>query len=150
MKNLRRIIMLVMLMSTTCSMVFAQATDLIIDNQSPGWLSSKIGYGDQQTVENLKVIGYINAEDLQFIAQLIKNHSLHGRLDLENANIVSTTGGNNNYLYVDNKGLGSGSLSSETHPLHLQYFSMPQKIVGGDRSALNQLNIDATAGLHKK
>lgn len=142
MKNLRRIILLVMLMSTTCSMVFAQATDLIIDNQSPGWLSSKIGYGDQQTVENLKVIGYINAEDLQFIAQLIKNHSLHGRLDLENANIVSTTGGKNNYLYVDNKGLGSGSLSSETHPLHLQYFSMPQTIVGGDQSALNQLNID--------
>ena len=45
-----------------CENVMAQQTSLTIDNQSPGWLSSKIGYGDQQTVENLKVTGYINNE----------------------------------------------------------------------------------------
>lgn len=60
-----------------CSYVLcgAQATTLIVDNQTPGWLSSKINYGDQQTVENLKVTGYLNADDLKFIGTLIQTHS---------------------------------------------------------------------------
>ena len=32
----------------------AQQTSMTIDNQTPGWLSSKINYGDQQTVEKLR------------------------------------------------------------------------------------------------
>lgn len=39
---------------------YAQHTSLIVDNQTPGWLSSKIEYKDQQTLENLKITGYIN------------------------------------------------------------------------------------------
>ena len=53
-----------------CMALFAQATDLTIDNQTPGWLSSKINYGDQQTVKNLKVTGYINNTDIRFIGSL--------------------------------------------------------------------------------
>ena len=69
--------------------LFAQATSLTIDNQTPGWLSSKINYGDQQTLENLKVTGYINGTDIKFIRELNLNRSLSGVIDLEEANIVS-------------------------------------------------------------
>ena len=66
----------------------AQQTSMTIDNQTPGWLSSKINYGDQQTVENLEITSYINAEDLKFLGTLITNHSLSKRLDLSNVEIV--------------------------------------------------------------
>ena len=71
-----------------CENVTAQQTMLAIDNQSPGWLSSKIGYGDQQTVENLKVTGYLNGTDLQFIQGLKNDHKLLF-LDLTDAVIVA-------------------------------------------------------------
>ena len=77
-----------------CSYILcgAQATTLTIDNQTPGWLSSKINYGDQQTVENLTVTGYLNPTDLAFIGTLIKSHSLHGKIDLTNTQIVDANG----------------------------------------------------------
>ena len=37
----------------------AQKTSLTVDCQTPGWLSSKINYSDQKSVQNLKVTGYI-------------------------------------------------------------------------------------------
>ncbi|MBQ6964259.1 MAG: InlB B-repeat-containing protein [Bacteroidaceae bacterium] len=73
---------------TLCMALFAQATDLTIDNQTPGWLSSKINYGDQQTVKNLKVTGYINETDLKFIGTLLQKN-LKGCLNLYDANIVT-------------------------------------------------------------
>lgn len=87
-----------------CSYVLCmgQATSIVIDNQTPGWLSSKISYGDQQTVKNLKVTGYVNTTDLAFIGTLMRN-SLNGYLDL--TDIVVT---NQEVLYL--KGyLTSGS-----------------------------------------
>lgn len=77
-----------------CSYILcgAQATTLTIDNQTPGWLSSKINFGDQQTVENLTVTGYLNPTDLAFIGTLIKSHSLHGKIDLTNTQIVDANG----------------------------------------------------------
>jgi len=63
-----------------------QATSLTVDNQTPGLLSSKIGYGDQQTVERLKVTGYINGTDYNFLGQLVDKNLK--ALDLEDANIV--------------------------------------------------------------
>ena len=77
----------------------AQATDLVVDCQTPGWLSSKINYGDQQTVKNLKVTGYINNTDLKFIGTLIELRNLNGELDLTDCNIVSeVSGGDDNRL----------------------------------------------------
>jgi hypothetical protein len=64
----------------------AQATDLVVDCQTPGWLSSKINYGDQLTVKNLKVTGYINETDLKFIASLF-NKELNGVVDLGDVTI---------------------------------------------------------------
>lgn len=68
----------------------AQATTLLVDNQTPGWLSNKINYGDQQTVENLVVTGYVNQTDLTFIGTLMEKHSLNGCLDLTDAVVVDT------------------------------------------------------------
>lgn len=72
-----------------CSIIAkAQQTSMVIDNQTPGWLSSKINYGDQLTVENLTVTGYINGSDIKFIRQLNQTKKLNGVLNLENASIV--------------------------------------------------------------
>lgn len=68
----------------------AQVATLVVDNQTPGWLSSKINYGDQLTVNNLTVTGYINQNDLTFIGDLMSKHSLSGHLDLSDVEIVDT------------------------------------------------------------
>ncbi len=97
----------------------AQATTLVVDNQTPGWLSSKINYGDQQTVENLTVTGYINGTDIGFIRELINNRTLHGVLDLSEANIVS---GGNPYYYK-NKIAQSGPRSTEDYTISEYMFA---------------------------
>lgn len=86
-----------------CMVLFAQATDLTIDNQTPGWLSNKIDYADQETVENLKVTGYVNSADLKFIGSLMQNRNLHGCVDLSEVYVV---GSKNNYM-------GNGSFNSK-------------------------------------
>ena len=91
---------LIILNITICisQMTFAQATDLVVDCQTPGWLSSKINYGDQQTVQNLKVTGYINNTDMKFIGTLISSRNLNGELDLSECNIVGDTPSKDNIL----------------------------------------------------
>lgn len=81
-------ILLLMLSIVISLTAMAQAITMTIDNQTPGWLSSKINYGDQQTVVNLTVSGYINGTDLTFIGQLMRKQSLKGILDLSDAKIV--------------------------------------------------------------
>lgn len=82
-----------------CSFIAkAQQTSMVIDNQTPGWLSSKINYGDQQTLQNLKVTGYLNSSDLKFIGQMVSKHSLRGCIDLEDANIVGETTSSDNIM----------------------------------------------------
>ena len=77
--------------------VFAQNTTLVVDNQNPGWLSSKIPFKDQESVKNLTVTGYLNGTDIKFIRELLNNRQL-SHLDLSDANIVA--GGD---AYYDNK-----------------------------------------------
>lgn len=67
----------------------AQATSLKVDNQTPGWLSSKINYGDQQSIENITITGYINGTDLKFIHELNEKRKLQGVIDLSNSSIIS-------------------------------------------------------------
>lgn len=67
--------------------VRAQQTSLVIDNQTPGWLSSKITYLEQQSVQDLRVTGYVNSTDLQFIGSLMGN-ALNGKLDLSDVIII--------------------------------------------------------------
>ena len=59
---------------------YSQATSLTVDCQNPGWLSSMINYGDQLTLKNIKVSGYLNGTDLQFIIDMNKKHSLTGTI----------------------------------------------------------------------
>lgn len=76
---------------------YPQATSLTVDNQTPGWLSSKISYGDQQTVYDLVITGYMNEDDMKFVGTLMKQYSLK-RLDMEKVNVVSANAENNNQL----------------------------------------------------
>lgn len=84
-----------------CSLLYvnisAQQISMTIDNQTPGWLSSKINYGDQQTLENLKVTGYINGSDIKFIRLLNTDCSLNGVIDLSEVNVVK---GGDAYEYI--------------------------------------------------
>lgn len=73
------------------SVIYAQKTSLTVDCQNPGWLSNKIAYGDQKTIQNLKLTGYINADDLAFIGEMVSKQSLRGCIDLEDVNIVGKT-----------------------------------------------------------
>lgn len=75
---------------------YPQATSLTVDCQMPGWLSSMINYGDQQTITDLKITGFINATDLRFIGTLIKNQSLNGCIDLEDVEITPSNEMNTN------------------------------------------------------
>jgi len=98
-----------------CNSLFAQATDLVVDCQTPGWLSSKINYGDQQTVKNLKVTGYINSDDLKFIGQLIQTQSLNEKLDLSEVNVVGDKMEENSF------GMSSNNVT-------IQYLELPKSV----------------------
>lgn len=106
-----------MIVCLTLGMVAsAQKTSLVIDNQTPGWLSSKINYGDQLTVKSLKVTGYLNQDDLAFIAKLTKR-ALKGVLDLEDCQIVNSDGDLENTL---SPFLDCDSIRKLVLPLHLK------------------------------
>ncbi|MBR1518458.1 MAG: Ig domain-containing protein [Prevotella sp.] len=131
-----------------CISMFPQAKSLTVDCQTPGWLSSKINYGDQQTVENLKVTGYINSTDLDFIGELIHNRSLNGELDLSEVRIA-TPGeedelnwrGKRTHEPADGSGNYRNCFGLETYD-SLRVFRFPsylKKVVG----ALNCLIIDS-------
>lgn len=85
----KRINLLALMLSVYVGL-FAQATSLEVDCQTPGWLSSKINYGDQKTVKNLIITGYVNQTDMSFIGTLMEKHSLNGHLDLTNVIVVDT------------------------------------------------------------
>jgi hypothetical protein len=77
-----------MIVCLTLGMVAsAQKTSLVIDNQTPGWLSSKINYGDQKTLKSIKVTGYVNKDDLDFVFKLWDMYSL-SKIDLGDVDIV--------------------------------------------------------------
>lgn len=79
-------------MLSLCSIgVSAQSEAMTVDNQMPGWLSSKIAYTDLVSLKSLKVTGYINGTDLAFVKGMMKNKSLV-HVDLSDANIVSGGG----------------------------------------------------------
>ena len=92
---MKRYLFTILIIVYVCINAFPQATDLVVDCQTPGWLSSKINYGDQQTVRNLKVTGYINATDLHFIGELVSEHNLRDKIDLSEVNVVNNSLTNN-------------------------------------------------------
>lgn len=123
--------MLVLLICTNLATMFAQNTTLEVDNQYPGWLSSKIPFKDQASVQNLTVTGYINGTDVKFIRELINNRQL-SHLDLSDANIVA--GGEAYYvdpkvsykIYKDNT-IGSYMFATGYNS-KLTYLSLPKSV----------------------
>ena len=93
---MKKIILLLMLIAATIT-TSAQQTSLVIDNQTPGWLSSKINYEDQLSVKNLSITGYLNSEDFKFIGTLL-NNNLTGKLNLSNVTIVKDDNESDNEL----------------------------------------------------
>lgn len=126
------------LMLAFCLFGFAQATDLVVDCQTPGWLSSKIDFGNQQTVRNLKVTGYINATDLKFIGTLIQSRNLDGELDLSECDIISEIAGEN-----DNKLTGFGLRAKDS----IRVYRIPKSVTNvfsctSNLHVENALNVD--------
>ena len=119
--------MLVFLVCTNLATMFAQNTTLEVDNQYPGWLSSKIPFKDQASVQNLTVTGYINGTDVKFIRELINNRQL-SHLDLSDANIVA--GGDAYYdFYKIKEDNTIGSYMFKTgYNSKLTYLSLPKSV----------------------
>lgn len=107
-----------------CSYVLcgAQVTSLTVDNQTPGWLSSKIEYGNQQTIESLTITGYINASDLQFIGTLMQKHNLHQSLDLSETYIIGDSSNDDNEISYDN-------IFGLNAPANINLLSLPKSII---------------------
>lgn len=99
----------------------AQDKVMTVDNQTPGWLSSKMTYAQQVAVEDLTVIGYINPTDMEFINGLIGKRNLKV-LNLYN---VVTINANNDDYYLWPKFLGYNT--SKT----IQKVILPKIIKGG-------------------
>ena len=72
--------------------VNAQDKVMTIDNQTPGWLSSKMTYAQQVAVEDLTITGYINPTDMKFVNGLINQR----KLKVLNINQVHLVDDNNN------------------------------------------------------
>lgn len=98
----------------------AQEVSMVIDNQTPGWLSSQFTYNQRQSVEDLTVTGYIDKTDMTFINSLIKDYNLKV-LDLSEVNLTEPAYGEN-IIWV-------GFLSFGTNKV-LQKFTMPFNIKG--------------------
>ena len=137
----------------SCLTMLAQATSLVVDNQTPGWLSSKINYGDQATVRNLKVTGYINATDLKFITTLINNRNLNGKVDLYDANIVAETSkGKDNCLDAAPPDGREQTLPAITKKLN--YLALPETVTDLNRclqgSTIDTLYFNSKIGYVKQ
>ncbi|MBD5284058.1 MAG: leucine-rich repeat protein [Bacteroides sp.] len=116
-------VILILMLLYSCMLCKAQSTSLTVDNQTPGWLSSKINYGDQQTVVNLTITGYVNQTDLNFIGDLMSKHKLSGHLNLTEAEVVDVK-------FMDSPTSIGGSLSmfNLAQKVSLTRFSVPKSI----------------------
>lgn len=112
--------------------VNAQDKVMTIDNQTPGWLSSKMTYAQQVAVEDLTITGYINPTDMAFVNGLINSR----KLKVLNINQVHLVDDNNNddviwrdFIYCKKT---------------LQKLVMPSTLTGmAGLNSLNAKNIDS-------
>ena len=109
-KEFTKVVLFTMLMLVCANDIEAQQTTLTVDCQTPGWLSSKIGYKDQLSVKDLTVTGYLNLTDMSFLAGLTKNSLVH--LDMSGVEMIEKPDGLKDYK-------GDKFASS------LRYFSLP-------------------------
>ena len=125
---MKKILTFFIIAISCCLNVFSQATSLTIDCQTPGWLSSKISYENQQVLENIKVTGFINGTDIKFIRELNLNRSLHGCIDLGDVNIVA---GGESYGGYDSYGYSSWTYTKDNSltPYMFAYLKAMRKVI---------------------
>lgn len=109
-RRMARALLIAILMMVCTNSVQAQQTTLTVDCQTPGWLSSKIGYKDQLSVKNLTVTGYLNLTDMSFLAGLTEKNLIH--LDMSGVEMIEKP------TYF--KGYEGNKFASS-----LQFFSLP-------------------------
>ena len=109
-RRMARALLIAILMMVCTNSVQAQQTTLTVDCQTPGWLSSKIGYKDQQSVKYLTVTGYLNLTDMSFLAGLTEKNLIH--LDMSGVEMIEKP------TYF--KGYEGNKFASS-----LQFFSLP-------------------------
>lgn len=85
-------------LAVVCNMQ-AQEKVMTIDNQTPGWLSSKMTYDQQVNVEDLTITGYVNKTDMEFINGLANKRKLK-KLNLHNVNTINDNN-EDNYLWEE-------------------------------------------------
>lgn len=85
---MRKLIIVIAFALCSYASTFAQATSLTVDCQHPGWLSNSIDFQTQQSLESIKISGYINGTDIKFIRELNQKRNLKV-IDLEDVNIVA-------------------------------------------------------------
>lgn len=98
----------------------AQDSVMIVDNQTPGWLSSLMTYSQQTTVEDLTVTGYVNKTDMEFICSIIKKHNLK-ILNLYDVNVLNDDA-DDNVLW--------GGFIDYGNTKKLQKLIMPVSVIG--------------------
>ena len=122
------------------SAMHAQQTSLTVDCQNPGWLSYLIKYGDQLTLENLTVTGYINSDDLEFIGEMMHRRSLKGCINLENAHIVGKDASGDNVM--PNNAFNIGWSESYPDGLTVKQIIFPLSLTGSTKCLSSYLIVD--------
>lgn len=107
-----------------------------INNQTPGWLSSLLTYPQQQELEEIKVTGYINQVDIDFLKDLT-SLSLTS-IDLYDANIVKY----NNYPANT---LKDNFFQREPNADFINKFVLPKNIETVETKAFYKAYIDTLA-----
>lgn len=121
-------VILLMLLACSYVLCMGQATSLIVDNKVAGTLSERILYDDKVSVENLKILGKINADDFTFIEKLTSEYSLRGHIDLSECEIVA--GGT--YITGDNTRLQTQENTLTVNMIHtykqIRKLTVPESI----------------------
>lgn len=129
-----------------CSYVgFAQEISITVENTQPGDLHKLISDEDQKSLQNLKIIGSINATDIEFIRSL-NTKELRGCLNLSETTIVS--GGT--FQYRDAGFTGNSTTRNNVLPEYMfggwnkiQKVILPASIEHEEKRAFNASNIDS-------
>lgn len=147
-KEFTKVLLFTILMLVCGHDIHAQQTTLTVDCQTPGCLSSKIGYKDQLLVENLTITGYLNKVDIEFLSRLPKLKRLDllemecidnskDLKSLENLNVCSIKNEYKGFVKSDTLyTYGKGTLKRNIEVPQYLYIgegidSIPRNVLGG-------------------
>ena len=118
---MRKLVLVVAFALCSYASTFAQATSLTVDCQHPGWLSNSIDFQTQQSLESIKISGYINGTDIKFIRELNQKRNLKKVIDLEDVNVVA---GGEAYQYKYPDATPSRPIYSEDNEIGYMFYNL--------------------------